>query len=138
MDGIGELQAEAQLLLTRVGLSHSATVAAGVLSHGERRKLELAMALAPHPRLLLLDEPLAGMGIEEARATVSLLKELRSECAILLVEHDVAAVFALADRISVLVNGRVVACGTPEEIRRDANVRHAYLGSAATVTSCSN
>jgi ABC-type uncharacterized transport system ATPase subunit len=94
--------------------------------------------IAPRPRLLLLDEPLAGMGIEEARATVNLLKELRSECTILLVEHDVAAVFALADRISVLVNGRVVACGTPEEIRRDANVRHAYLGTAATIASCLN
>jgi len=138
MEDIEELQTEAALLLERVALSHSATTAAGVLSHGERRKLELAMALAPRPRLLLLDEPLAGMGIEEARATVALLGQLRSECAILLVEHDVAAVFALASRVSVLVNGRVVACGTPEEIRRDANVRHAYLGAAATVTSCSN
>jgi branched-chain amino acid transport system ATP-binding protein len=135
---IEELNMGARRLLERVGLSHSATVAAGVLSHGERRKLELAMALAPRPRLLLLDEPLAGMGVEEARATVALLARLRSECAILLVEHDVAAVFALANRISVLVNGRVVACGTPEEIRRDANVRQAYLGVAATVTSCSS
>jgi branched-chain amino acid transport system ATP-binding protein len=138
MDAIAELHAEAAVLLKRVGLHQSAKVAAGMLSHGERRKLELAMALAPRPRLLLLDEPLAGMGIEEARATIALLNQLRSECAILLVEHDVAAVFALADRISVLVNGRVVACGTPEEIRRDANVQQAYLGTTATVPSCSN
>lgn len=138
MVDVAELNIGAGRLLERVGLSHSATVVAGLLSHGERRKLELAMALAPRPRLLLLDEPLAGMGVEEARATVALLSRLRSECAILLVEHDVAAVFALADRISVLVNGRVVACGTPEEIRRDATVRQAYLGVAATVTPCSS
>ena len=138
MNGIAELQSAAERLLERVGLSNNAKVAAGMLSHGERRKLELAMALASRPRLLLLDEPLAGMGIVEARATVALLKELRSECAILLVEHDVAAVFALADRVSVLVNGRVVACGTPEEIRCDANVRRAYLGAAATGAPCSN
>jgi branched-chain amino acid transport system ATP-binding protein len=134
MADIAELEKEAMLLLERVGLGHSAAVAAGMLSHGERRKLELAMALAPRPRLLLLDEPLAGMGIEEARATIALLRRLRSECAILLVEHDVAAVFALADRISVLVNGRVVARGTPEEIRRDATVRDAYLGVGTPVS----
>jgi branched-chain amino acid transport system ATP-binding protein len=134
MGDIDELNARAALLLDRVGLSHSAAVPAGVLPHGERRKLELAMALAPRPRLLLLDEPLAGMGIEEARATIALLDAIRKECAILLVEHDMTAVFALADRISVLVNGRVVACGAPEEIRRDPNVQRAYLGTAATGT----
>jgi branched-chain amino acid transport system ATP-binding protein len=134
MGDIDELNARAALLLERVGLSQSAAVPAGALPHGERRKLELAMALAPRPRLLLLDEPLAGMGIEEARATVALLDALRQECAILLVEHDVAAVFALADRISVLVNGRVVACGAPADIRRDPNVQRAYLGAAATGT----
>jgi branched-chain amino acid transport system ATP-binding protein len=138
MGDIEELNTHAKLLLERVGLGHCAAAPAGALSHGERRKLELAMALAPRPRLLLLDEPLAGMGTEEARATVALLDELRHECAILLVEHDVGAVFALADRISVLVNGRVVACGAPDEIRRDPNVQRAYLGTAATVASCSN
>ncbi|UDQ90298.1 ATP-binding cassette domain-containing protein [Xanthobacter autotrophicus] len=105
-----------------------AEVAAAALSHGEKRALELAMALAARPRLMLLDEPMAGTGPAESSAMVALLTRLKGRCAILLVEHDMDAVFRLADRISVLVNGRIIACGTPDAVRADAAVRAAYLG----------
>ena len=114
--------------LGQVGLAGRAAVPAAALSHGERRQLELAIALAMQPRLLLLDEPLAGAGPEETERLVALLRDLKRRYAILLVEHDMEAVFALADRISVLVYGRLIATGTPEAIRANAEVRAAYLG----------
>ena len=115
-------------VLARVGLSDRAEVPAANLSHGERRQLEIAMALATRPRLLLLDEPMAGMGIDESARMVTLLQALKRQVSIVLIEHDMEAVFALADRISVLVYGRVIASGTPAEIRADPEVRQAYLG----------
>ncbi|MFG1479901.1 ABC transporter ATP-binding protein [Xanthobacter sp. V4C-4] len=120
--------ARAEVLLERVGLSARAAARAAALSHGEQRALELAMALAGRPRLLLLDEPMAGTGHAESAAMVRLLEEARGEAAILLVEHDMDAVFRLADRISVLVAGRVIACGAPDAVRADPAVRAAYLG----------
>lgn len=123
-----ELTGPARGALDRVGLAHRAEVPAGSLAHGEQRQLELAMAIAGKPRLLLLDEPMAGMGHEESARMVTLLQELKRDFTILLVEHDMDAVFALADRITVLVYGRAVACGTPGAIRADAEVRRAYLG----------
>jgi branched-chain amino acid transport system ATP-binding protein len=114
--------------LTRVGLAARQGVMAGQLSHGEKRQLELAMAVAVQPKLMLLDEPLAGAGPEETARLVSLLGSLRADCAILLVEHDMDAVFQLADEITVLALGRVIAHGTPDQIRADAAVRAAYLG----------
>ena len=111
-----------------VGLKAEAGRPAGHLSHGDQRKLEVAMALAGRPRVLLLDEPTAGMGPEDSAAMVDLLAKLKHDLAILLVEHDMQAVFALADRISVLVYGRVIASGKPEAIRADPEVRRAYLG----------
>ena len=101
------------------------------LSHGEQRELELAVALASRPQLLLLDEPMAGLGVTESARMVKLLKELRREVSIVLVEHDMEAVFALADRITVLVYGRVIASGDPAAIRADPAVRQAYLGENA-------
>ena len=98
------------------------------MSHGEHRQLELAMAIANRPRLLLLDEPMAGLGPEESTRMVAMLRELKREYPILLVEHDMEAVFALADRITVLVYGRVIASGDPASIRANAEVREAYLG----------
>ena len=99
------------------------------LSHGEQRELELAVALATKPQLLLLDEPMAGLGVTESARMVALLKELRKEVTIVLVEHDMEAVFALADRITVLVYGRVIASGPPAAIRADEAARKAYLGA---------
>ncbi|MCQ4159111.1 ABC transporter ATP-binding protein [Roseomonas sp. GC11] len=122
------LNAPARAALERVGLGHRAGAVAGTLSHGEKRQLELAIALASAPSLLLLDEPLAGAGPEETARLVALLRALRGDYAILLVEHDMQAVFALADRISVLVYGQLIASGTPEEIRAHPEVRAAYLG----------
>ena len=104
---------------------------AGELSHGEQRRLEAALALATGARLLLLDEPMAGMDLEESASLVERLRELRTQATLLLVEHDMEAVFQLADRISVLVYGRVIATGTPEEIRANEDVRRAYLGDEA-------
>jgi branched-chain amino acid transport system ATP-binding protein len=101
---------------------------AGSLSHGEQRALELAMALATKPQLLLLDEPMAGTGPEESARMVELIETLARHVTILLVEHDMEAVFRLADRISVLVNGRMICTGTPDEVRSDPGVRRAYLG----------
>jgi branched-chain amino acid transport system ATP-binding protein len=98
------------------------------LSHGEHRQLELAMALAGSPRMLLLDEPMAGLGPEESARMVAMLRELKGELTILLVEHDMEAVFALADRITVLVYGRAIASGAPADIRANVAVREAYLG----------
>lgn len=120
--------AEARALLDRVGLGARADVLAGVLSHGEKRALEIAMALALKPRAILFDEPMAGVGREESGRVVELMQGLKDHYAMLLVEHDMEAVFALADRISVLVYGRIVASGTPEEIRADPQVKTAYLG----------
>ncbi|HZS85421.1 MAG TPA: ABC transporter ATP-binding protein [Stellaceae bacterium] len=122
------LRAPARAFLDAVGLAGRAAVPAGILAHGEQRQLELAMALATEPRLLLLDEPMAGMGPEESARMVALLGRLKRRCAILLVEHDMDAVFALADRVSVLVYGRCIATGAPDAIRADPAVRAAYLG----------
>ena len=118
----------AMAALEEVGLGSRAAIPAGALSHGEKRALELAIALATKPRLLLLDEPLAGAGPEETERLIALLTRLRAAYTILLVEHDMQAVFALADRISVLVYGRVIATGSVAEIRGNAEVRAAYLG----------
>ncbi|MDB5560367.1 MAG: transporter ATP-binding protein [Enterovirga sp.] len=118
----------ARAILDRVGLSHRADVPAGALAHGEKRALELGIALARRPRLLLLDEPMAGMGPEEAARMVELLAALKGSLAMVLVEHDMDAVFRLADRISVLVYGRLIATGSPEETRSNPEVRQAYLG----------
>ena len=111
-----------------VGLAGRADLPAGSLAHGEKRALELAMALATRPQLLLLDEPMAGMGPEEAASMVRLLAGLKGRFSIVLVEHDMDAVFALADRITVMVYGRVIASAEPEAIRADPEVRRAYLG----------
>jgi branched-chain amino acid transport system ATP-binding protein len=121
----------AMAALDRVGLAGRASIPAAELSHGERRQLEIAIALALGSRALLLDEPMAGMGQEGSRALTRLLDTLRSEAPILLVEHDMDAVFALADRISVLVYGRIIASGTVDEIRNSPDVRQAYLGAPA-------
>ena len=118
----------AQELLDQVGLGDRADTPAALLAHGEKRGLEIAMALATKPRLLLLDEPMAGMGPEDSARLVCYLATLRERFAILLIEHDMDAVFALADRITVLVNGRVIATGTPPAIRANEEVRRAYLG----------
>ncbi|MDX9995520.1 MAG: ABC transporter ATP-binding protein [Rhodocyclaceae bacterium] len=122
---------EAEEWLGRVGLAEQAGTHACDLSHGEQRALELAMALATRPRLLLLDEPLAGMGPEESAHMARLIESLKGEQTVLLVEHDMDVVFRLADRISVLVAGRVVASGTPDAVRADPEVRRAYLGDEA-------
>jgi branched-chain amino acid transport system ATP-binding protein len=117
--------------LERVGLAAQADARCGDLSHGEHRQIELAAALALEPSLLLLDEPLAGMGIEDSERMVSLLRSLKGQIPMLLVEHDMDAVFSLADRISVLVYGRVIATDAPAAIRDNALVREAYLGETA-------
>jgi len=121
----------AMQVLEEVGLGPRAGVSAANLSHGEHRQLEVAMALATRPRLLLLDEPMAGMGIEESQRMIALLTSLKRKQTIILVEHDMDAVFRLADRISVLVYGRVIATGAPDEIRSSPEVRAAYLGEDA-------
>ena len=118
----------ARALLAEVGLGHRGDVRTSDLAHGEQRQLELAMALATKPRLLLLDEPMAGMGQTESRAMTDFLLSLKGRITMLLVEHDMEAVFALADRITVLVYGHAVATGTPAEIRDDPAVKAAYLG----------
>jgi branched-chain amino acid transport system ATP-binding protein len=122
-----------QAALDRVGLGGRADVLVSRLSHGEQRELELAVALATRPQLLLLDEPMAGLGVTESARMVKLLQELRREVTIVLVEHDMAAVFALADRISVLVYGRVIASGAPGDIRQNDEVKRAYLGDQHVV-----
>ena len=122
------LREPARAVLGEVGLGERADVVAARLAHGEQRQLEIAMALATRPRMVLLDEPMAGMGREETVRMVELLGRLRGAQTLLLVEHDMDAVFALADRISVLVYGRVIATGTPGAIRASAEVAQAYLG----------
>jgi branched-chain amino acid transport system ATP-binding protein len=121
----------AMAMLERVGLADRATIPAAELSHGERRQLEIAIALALGSKAFLLDEPMAGMDPEGSKTLTGFLDQLRQEAPILLVEHDMDAVFALADRISVLVYGRVIATGSVSEIRNDAEVRRAYLGEEA-------
>jgi len=122
---------QAHEALERVGLANRAGLLASSLSHGERRQLEIAMVLAAKPQVLLLDEPMAGMGGEESALMVELLQSLKSEVTMLLVEHDMDAVFALADELSVLVYGRLIATGQPDEIRGNAEVQAAYLGNDA-------
>ena len=128
------LREAARSALRRVGLEHRAEVLVSRLSHGEQRELELAVALATKPQLLLLDEPMAGLGVTESARMVKLLQELRRELTIVLVEHDMEAVFALADRITVLVYGRVIASDVPAAIRRNEEVKRAYLGDQHAVT----
>jgi branched-chain amino acid transport system ATP-binding protein len=128
------LRATALAAMQRVGLVEGANTLVSKLSHGEQRELELAVALATSPQVLLLDEPMAGLGITESARMVKLLQELRREVTIVLVEHDMDAVFALADRISVLVYGRVIASGAPSEIRQNEEVKRAYLGEQHAVT----
>ena len=122
------LRGPAVAALERVGLRNRAGTRVDKLSHGEQRQLEIAMALASDPQLLLLDEPMAGMGPDESARMVHLLRALKGSVTILLIEHDMEAVFALADRLSVLVYGRIIASGDPETIRTDPAVRQAYLG----------
>jgi branched-chain amino acid transport system ATP-binding protein len=114
--------------LAEVGLAERADVPAGHLAHGEKRALELAMALVTEPKLLLLDEPMAGTGREETARLIAVLRRLKGRFAMMLVEHDMTAVFALADRISVLIYGRIMISGTPDEVREDPQVVAAYLG----------
>ena len=128
-----ELREPARAALDRVGLGPRGDVLVSSLSHGEHRQLEIAMALATRPRMLLLDEPMAGMGPEETSRMVALLRELKRDLTILLIEHDMEAVFALADCITVLVYGRIIASGAPEVIRANAEVREAYLGEQEAV-----
>jgi branched-chain amino acid transport system ATP-binding protein len=122
------LSSPARAILDKVGLGGRSDVLAANLAHGEQRQLEIATALATRPRLMLLDEPVAGMGVEETRHMIEFLSSLKGEKTIILVEHDMDAVFSLADRVSVLVYGRIIATGTPQEIRANPEVRRAYLG----------
>src|SRR5271156_119316 len=126
-----ELRAPALTALSRIGLAERASFRVDKLSHGELRQLEIAMALATEPRLLLLDEPMAGMGPEESAQMVQILRQLKGSMTILLIEHDMEAVFALADRLTVLVYGRIIASGPPEVIRADPAGRQASLGAKA-------
>ena len=129
------LRDAARSALKRVGLEARADVPVSELSHGEQRELELAVALATKPQLLLLDEPMAGLGPDESSRMVKTLRELKRELTILLIEHDMEAVFALADRITVLVYGRVIASDVPDAIRKHEEVKRAYLGEQHAVTS---
>ncbi|MEM6304215.1 MAG: ABC transporter ATP-binding protein [Pseudomonadota bacterium] len=129
--GDKDLRARAETALTRAGLADAAGQVTANLSHGQRRQLEVAVALTLQPRAFIMDEPMAGLGAEGSKTMTEFLSGLRSEAPILLVEHDMDAVFALADRISVLVYGRVIATGTVDEIRASEEVRKAYLGDAA-------
>ena len=124
-----DLQKSALNALKEIGLEERAFEKVGNLSHGEHRQLEIAMALATQPHLLLLDEPMAGMGTEEGRKILKILQKLKKRKTILLIEHDMDVVFALADRITVLVYGQVIASGSPQSIKKDKKVREAYLGS---------
>ena len=118
----------AQVLLQQVGLAHQAHTPVAAMAHGARRQLELAMTMALKPQVMLLDEPMAGMSHHESEDMVRLLRQIKGSYSIVLVEHDMDAVFALADRITVMVYGRRIACGTAEQIRNDPEVRLAYLG----------
>lgn len=126
-----EIFNEAHLVLEQVGLSSKAKTIAGSLAHGEQRQLELGITLATRPKLLLLDEPMAGMGPEDSEKMVDLLMGLKGKSTVLLIEHDMAAVFRLADRMSALVYGRVIASGVPSLVREDLEVKKAYLGEEA-------
>ena len=119
---------EARSIADQVGLSHKIASSGLSLAHGEQRALEVGLALATRPKLVLLDEPMAGMGPEDARRTIELIGRIRAQVTVLLVEHDMDAVFRLADRISVMVAGRLIATDSPEEIRMNEEVRKAYLG----------
>jgi branched-chain amino acid transport system ATP-binding protein len=125
---IAGLRQPAQKLLQQVGIARLGGAVASRMSHGQHRQLELGMALATEPTMLLLDEPMAGLGIEESRAMSELLARVKGQYTVLLIEHDMDVVFSLADRISVLVGGRIIASGTAEEIRNHPEVRVAYLG----------
>ena len=127
------LLAPAQAAIDLVGLDARAHTTVAAMAHGEHRQLELAMTLAGNPRLLLLDEPMAGMSQKESEEMITLIKSFKGKYAVILVEHDMDAVFALADRISVLVYGRIIVTGTPEEIRSNRDVKDAYLGDEAAV-----
>lgn len=122
---------EAAELAGRIGLAPQIQTLAGSLAHCSQRQLELGLALATRPRLLLLDEPMAGTGLEESAAMITLIESLRPALAVLIVEHDMDAVFRLADRISVLVAGRIIATGAPDQIRNNPEVKRAYLGDEA-------
>ena len=123
-----KLRQPALEFLKQVGLENRAEVVAGHLSHGEHRQLEIAMALATRPKLLLLDEPMAGMGQKESLAMVEIIRDLKGKLTILLIEHDMDVVFTLADKITVLLNGRCIATDIPENIRKNPEVKKAYLG----------
>lgn len=123
-----DLTDPAQKILDDVGLGDRALTLAGSLAHGQQRQLEIAMALATSPKMLLLDEPTAGMGTEESETMRAFLNEMKGKYSMLLIEHDMDTVFSVADRVTVLVYGRGIATGTPEEIRNNAEVRAAYLG----------
>jgi len=125
---VGAANERAERALVQARLAHRRDAIAGTISHGEQRQLEIAMTLATEPKVLLLDEPLAGMGTVEADRMVELLRALKREHGIMLVEHDMDAVFAVADHLTVMVNGEVIASGPPAQIRSDANVQAAYLG----------
>jgi len=122
---------EARAIAGEIGLAEHDAAVAATLAHGEQRALEVGLALATHPRLVLLDEPMAGMGPEESENMIALLERIRARITVLLVEHDMDAVFRLADRVSVLVSGRVIASGAPAAIRAHPEVRKAYLGEDA-------
>ncbi len=128
MARLPDITRQARAALARVGLTDRADMTAGALSHGERRRLEIAAVLALGPRILLLDEPLAGLGRDGAGEIVALIEDLRSSCAIMLIEHDIDVVFAIADRITVLQQGRVIGSGPPASVRASAAVQEAYLG----------
>jgi len=125
------LAVEARAIAAEIGLAGREEAIAGTLAHGEQRALEVGLALATRPKLVLLDEPMAGMGAEESQRMIALIERVRAQVAVLLVEHDMDAVFRLADRISVLVSGRVIASGAPEAIRAHPEVKKAYLGEGA-------
>ncbi|HKB53966.1 MAG TPA: ABC transporter ATP-binding protein [Ramlibacter sp.] len=127
-DTFADTNERAHRALELAALAHRRDAPAGTMSHGEQRQLEIAMSLATQPLVLLLDEPLAGMGTAESQRMVALLLRLKPAHAIMLVEHDMDAVFALADRLTVMVNGQVIASGTPDAVRADATVQTAYLG----------
>jgi branched-chain amino acid transport system ATP-binding protein len=127
--GVQRIDQLASSALAQVGLDDRADARAADMSHGDHRLLEIAMALAGQPKLILMDEPTAGMGAAESQQLVALLRRLRECCAIVLVEHDMDVVFSLADRITVLDNGRSIASGAPQAIRLDERVRAAYLGT---------